>query len=92
MSAPSIDRASSVESLPLRHMQKHQGAWLNRRLPLKLMEHDHETNVSGPKVFDESFNTSFNTRESFFRQKFEHKRPGKEAFCDRFTALFSVLD
>ena len=34
MSAPSIDYASSIESLPLRHMQKHQGAWLNRRLPL----------------------------------------------------------
>ena len=35
MSAPSIDCASSVEPLPLRHMQKHQGAWLDRRLPLK---------------------------------------------------------
>ena len=36
MSAPSIDCASSVEPLPLRHMQKRQGAWLNRRLPLIL--------------------------------------------------------
>ena len=34
MSAPSIDCASSVEPLPLRHMHKHHGAWLNRRLPL----------------------------------------------------------
>ena len=34
MSAPSTDCASSVEPLPLRHMQKNQGAWLKRRLPL----------------------------------------------------------
>ena len=66
MSAPSIDCASSVEPLPLRHMHKRLGAWLNRRLPL----------IEYRKVRKKSVN-GFNIRTEgiFFMGHFEIRDP-----------------